>query len=259
MAAKKKLKKKRVLTEAGISLETLEQTPGRVATFLMGLVKERGARAMLQRMGYDKAEHQRGTALFIAVAESRAEDILTPANVLDAITELDNWDEPHIRALRAILKRFPDVFKAVLFGIEPIAGPEAVFNVERILQRMTAAEKLPGAKEAFAVLAKRGYTPAERKRLAALVKLASDGDHVPDTQESEEAYVQALLALREWYDEWSEIARLTIKRRDYLITLGLAERRGSGGGGGGGLDIIDPTPFLDPNKPSDPSDPESGT
>jgi hypothetical protein len=43
--------------------------------------------------------------------------------------------------------------------------------------------------------------------------------------------------LRAWYERWSGIARIVIKRRDYLIQLGLAARRSprdDGGEEGGG-------------------------
>jgi hypothetical protein len=68
---------------------------------------------------------------------------------------------------------------------------------------------------------------------------------------AEAEYEEALLDLRDWYVEWAGIARLVVKRRDYLILLGLAERRASGGSED--LDIVDPTPFLDPNKPVEPT------
>jgi hypothetical protein len=38
------------------------------------------------------------------------------------------------------------------------------------------------------------------------------------------SYLQKLTALRAWFEEWSGIARVAIKRRDYLIRLGLARR-----------------------------------
>jgi hypothetical protein len=38
----------------------------------------------------------------------------------------------------------------------------------------------------------------------------------------------ALVALRAWIEEWSEVARAVITRRDHLILLGLASRRKSG-------------------------------
>lgn len=36
---------------------------------------------------------------------------------------------------------------------------------------------------------------------------------------------QGLLALRAWYLDWSDTARAVISRRDYLIRLGLAQRK----------------------------------
>ena len=41
---------------------------------------------------------------------------------------------------------------------------------------------------------------------------------------SEAEYVNKLTALRAWFEEWSGIARVAIKCRDYLIRLGLARR-----------------------------------
>lgn len=44
-------------------------------------------------------------------------------------------------------------------------------------------------------------------------------------QEEPDAYRNDLLALRVWYEDWAEVARVMIRRRDYLILLGLAERK----------------------------------
>jgi hypothetical protein len=38
---------------------------------------------------------------------------------------------------------------------------------------------------------------------------------------------EALLALRAWYKDWSTTARAVIRRRDYLVMLGLTKRRRS--------------------------------
>ncbi len=43
----------------------------------------------------------------------------------------------------------------------------------------------------------------------------------------DKAHSEAMMALRHWYEEWSEIARASISRRDYLILLGLAKRKSS--------------------------------
>ena len=41
----------------------------------------------------------------------------------------------------------------------------------------------------------------------------------------EAVYPKALGALRVWYVDWSEMARSVVKRKDYLIRLGLAKRK----------------------------------
>ena len=47
----------------------------------------------------------------------------------------------------------------------------------------------------------------------------------PAAEASEEEQREALLKLKSWYGEWSEMARAVIGRRDYLIRLGLAKRK----------------------------------
>ncbi len=65
---------------------------------------------------------------------------------------------------------------------------------------------------------------------AGRVKVAQSAQPVPkvdvEAERKREAELeQALLKLRAWYAEWSEIARASIKRRDHLIALGLARRK----------------------------------
>ena len=76
----------------------------------------------------------------------------------------------------------------------------------------------------------RGITAKERARLADLVQTAQSTTEIEAPDEAgeaarEEAYVKALGALRVWYVDWSDMARSVIKRRDYLIRLGLAKRK----------------------------------
>lgn len=33
------------------------------------------------------------------------------------------------------------------------------------------------------------------------------------------------MALRAWHEDWSEMAKVAVKRRDYLIRMGLAKRK----------------------------------
>ncbi len=240
--------KKRSLTAAGVTRETLEQTPGRVTQFLFGLATRPTVRALLESRGYDAEEHKRGWSLLqfagTRVIDERGSDVAAEA----AVAELDNWDEPNIRLIRAALTRHPEAQAQVLEGIQPVIGPEAVLNVARILERLDALETTGAGQAALATLSKRGLDAAERKRLAALVKTAKGTGKVAAPTSSDEEYEQALLQLRDWYTEWSEITRLVVKRRDHLIRLGLAERRRAGGTDE--LDVVDPTPFIDPNSPT---------
>ena len=78
--------------------------------------------------------------------------------------------------------------------------------------------------------AERGIGPSDRTSAAALVDQAmSTPSGSPRSQEelatADEAYVRALVELRDWYELWSEMARIEIARRDRLIQLGLAHRR----------------------------------
>jgi hypothetical protein len=59
--------------------------------------------------------------------------------------------------------------------------------------------------------------------------VAAQGAGVPSAAEAQsqsaEQRTQALEALRAWYHDWSETARAVIRRRDYLVMLGLVKRR----------------------------------
>ena len=252
--------KKREITSAGVTLETLEQTPGRALTFLIavGVVPE--VRTILRLKGYDATEHRRGWALLEHVGNREIEDSVSEQDVADAVASIDNWDEPNIRLIRAALTRHPDARAAVLAGITPVSGPAAVINVSKILTRLDALSTTEAGRAALATLAKRGLDEAERKRVAALVEIAKAGNVATEDAADDKAleaaaeaaakeaadHERALIELRNWFEEWAEIARLNIQRRDYLIRLGLAERRSPSGDD----EVVDPSPFIkDPTNP----------
>jgi hypothetical protein len=250
-------KKRRTLASAGVSLETLEQTTQRALEMLVALGTSPGPFTLMSARGYDAAEHRRGWALVQKLIGDPAEERREKSAGALAVAELDNWDESGLKLVAAGLTRHPEVRARVLAGLAPVAGPGAVVNVAALLERLDAEEATDEGRAALETLARRGVDAAERRRLAGLVRDAKRAAEAlpPDLRDGPE-YVETLLALRDWYTEWSEIARLTIKRRDYLIRMGLAERRtGSGAGAGPGVD--DPTPFLDPrgDAPGGPADP----
>jgi hypothetical protein len=167
--------------------------------------------------------------------------ILEIAEVRDAIAELDAWDEPNFKIIHAALKRrHPDQDAFVFEGLAPTVGTGAVLTVKAMLDRLDALEKGKDRKDtrtadhaALATLEKRGVTAAERKRVRALIETAQRGmkpeDLIAEAPAQEPAKDgpkrQDLENLRAWYVEWAETARAVIKRRDYLIRLGLAKRK----------------------------------
>lgn len=73
-------------------------------------------------------------------------------------------------------------------------------------------------------------------------------------EEADQRYVTNLTAVRDWYLEWSDIARLTIKRRDQLIRLGIANRRSEKEADTEENPVPTPSPFP-PSPPPAPVNP----
>jgi hypothetical protein len=223
-----------------VTRETLEDTPSRVLPFLRAVGTSVPIRSILRAHGFTDAEQKLGWTLLHAVSgfteDVKAETV--DVKVRDAINTLDAWDEDGFRIVRAALTRLhPAQMTFVLAGIGPSIGAGAVVGVKTLLQRLDALEKSPERKAtrkedqaALETLAARGIHAKERARLAELVHVAQSATEMDAPDEAgkaarEEIYLKALGALRVWYVDWSEMARSVVKRRDYLIRLGLAKRK----------------------------------
>ena len=241
--------------EAEVTDRVLEETPARVSRFVLGVAALSEARARLRARGYSNIVAREAWNHLDALAgfdakESPAEEQAPSeddAKVLKATAAIDAWDEPGFRLMRATLKRaFADQYKYVFAGdVQATKGPMSVVGVRRVIHRLNDLESSPERKEtrkqdhaALARLAERGIDKAERTRIEALLTIVGTlGDaEAPEPSEAEAAIRRNhLVKLREWFEEWSEVAKVAIKRRDHLIRLGLAHRRvpneGSGGGG----------------------------
>ena len=135
-------------------------------------------------------------------------------------------------------------------NLKASTGAEAVNGVATFLARVDALDKgsdparastKKDDKKAVALLGTRGLTTKERARLSDLVEVAlgptptlPEGP-TPD-EDAAAARRAALVSLKRWYDEWATTAHAVVKKRVYLIRLGLAARKSpnKGGGGGGG-------------------------
>lgn len=228
-------KTKEVPVTPTVGRETLEEAPARALKLLRAVGTSIPIRAALAARGYGEDDHQEGWSLLHAasgfVPTGGAGEI--DVGVRDAIRELDAWDEDGFRVVRATLeRRFPEQAKAVLEGLAAATGPGAVLGVKTLLERLDALEKGKSKDDhaALALLGKRGIDKDARKRLRALVEKAespAEGDAGAAAARAaiDGKRAAALAALRAWYEEWSEIARATVKRRDHLILLGLARRK----------------------------------
>jgi hypothetical protein len=223
-----------------VTRETLEATPARVLTFLRAAGTSKAIRALLTAKGYTPADHQEGWSLLHRVSglAEATPDLDTDVAVRDAMNELDNWDEDGFRLVRAALTRkhaAPAAF--VLNGLAPATGAAAVLSVKNLLDRLDALEGSPDRQAtreadhaALATLERRGLGAAERKRLRGLVQKAQAASPVDPTdatadEAAKQNYLADLAALRAWFLEWADTARVAVKRKDYLIRLGLAKRK----------------------------------
>lgn len=227
------------------SRQTLEATHGRTAQFLKAVGTNPSIRAQLEAHGYTEEDHAEGWRLLLAASgyQGALPTLFGPQNAgaREAMMQVDAWDEPAHRILRATLRRrFPEQAEFLLAGLAPATGMESVAGVAILLDRFDELESGKNRKSthkqdlaALELLAGRGIGPEKRKELRALIAKAQQGeaarqnDPAREQTQAEKArsHEEALLALRHWFEEWSEIARAVVTRRDYLIQLGLARRR----------------------------------
>ncbi len=231
------------------SRQVLDLLPGRVITFLTALGTVVELRAILASAGYEDADHQEGWDLFHEATGFKRSTPQAPTMTLDpevraAIAELDAADEPTFRLAHAALARRHPVQDAFVFGgdLAAATGAGAVASMQLFTDRLNALERGKDRtatrkedKAALKTLEKRGITPEARRRWRDLLKTAVRGmkkvapaTPPPDPEKAPaagEARYDALGRLYAWFVEWSETAHAKIRRRDYLIRLGLAKRQ----------------------------------
>jgi hypothetical protein len=171
-------------------------------------------------------------------AEARATTQQTAS--AQAINELDAWDAPSFSASHAVLDaRYPDVSAFLFQNLEATTGVAAVVGVERFLDRYALLRdgKAPNVnveqgKAAAGLLAiRRIVDPARERELRKLIETARLGarsEEVAAPAEVDPRRLEVAAAYINWLNEWREVARVAIARRDYRISLGLAQRRQGG-------------------------------
>jgi hypothetical protein len=250
-------------TEPDLSDATLERTPGRVLDFLSAVGRYRVVRAILAAHGYGKSMHEQGWTLLRATGtwtqgddddddDDEGDDGAVDQRAGAALAQVDAWDEDAFMLIDGALKYdHPAQHRQLTKGLQPAQGAASVVVVDELLVRLDDLERGPRAAKgrrpakdtrpkakraadltALQVLASRGISEETRRTMRQLVELARAFGPVDvptkaqlaEQDASENARRQALLNLRKWWESASSIARVHIKRRDYLIRLGLAER-----------------------------------
>lgn len=212
--------------------------------FFRATTSNSAVRSTLYARGLDKAELQNGWALYSSVL-GVTDDNPAPApsvgvnKAQEAMLELDAWDAPNFNAAQAVLSsRAPNASAFLFSQLGPGQGPAAVVAVETFLNRRDVLEKgdAPGvspeeAKLAVSLLAERRIVDKQKAtELRKLIDVAQSGATPIETAPPPRLDEHTFQRYRAWLNEWREVARGAITRRDYLIALGLASRRVSSNG-----------------------------
>lgn len=223
---------------------TLEQALESATRFVLGVNSLPVVRAILKPRGLTDAEIDRASALIQEVLAIR----LPPTQALftaeskaqrEAVVWLDNWDEPSFREVAAILSNGFSSTRDWLFdNLTAGAGADAVLAARTFCHRYQQLQSgsAPGREAhaaddaaALARLAERGYGPDAIAEVQSQLAVAfgPTPELVADADAASLAATrrQKLVELKKWYDEWATTARNYVKRKSYLITLGLASRR----------------------------------
>jgi len=223
----------------------LQELPARVVTFLRIAGGHAPIRARLVAAGYGSEDHEEGRRLLLAACPFRTggvdpgEDL--PARAADA--EIERWVPAQWPRLRAAVEHRHPESVAAIDDLAAAPGARALLLVAALLGRLDALEDDPRGRALLATLARRGLDRAERARLGALVRAAqgiaaaelaapaAGAGPAPNPDGSDDAV--ALRALHAWYRDWATTARAVIARRDWLIRLGVVDRRRGAAAAGG--------------------------
>lgn len=225
------------------SYEVLEQTPERVTQFLLAIGAVPEIRTCLAIAGMNDDEIITGRNLLLdclAAPQAERKDMDTPQakSQRQSQAELDQLDEEIFARTSAALTRFyPSAREYVFKDLKASRGAAAVKSMATFLARLDALEKGsdPNRKAtsqedtaAIKLLTRRGIGPEQRQYWKKLVETALGPTPALTTTPAEaenEARWKKLASLKAWYDDWTTTARSVIRKRNYLIRLGLAQRR----------------------------------
>lgn len=227
----------------------------RGSKFFKTVTRNPVVRAELLDRGLSDEELAQGWALysglhgFNAEGKSRAATSATASG--RALAALDAWDAPAYKTTKAVLDAHYLAVSTYLFEkLEARVGPSAVVGVELFLDRIAALRegKADGIEPAVGraavdLLATRKLIDREREAelrgFIAQVRQGARSQEVVPATPADPRRDESAERFARWLHEWREIARVAVVRRDYRISLGLAQRRSSGRDGDEDIEIED--------------------
>ncbi len=221
----------------GYSLATLEDTPRRALEFLRGISSTPAIRVRLKQVGYTLDVHEEGQLLLnrvLSLKEGRQPfGTVNSASHKAATDQLEAWFKTVYRRIKVGATRyFPEAASELFANLEISAEMDAS-AIAKILTDRMEEQKLP--KGMLKLFAERGFGPTEIHDVKKVVAIAQAP--APEQEEmsaeasaelvtkQKEDRLQMLAELRAWYDDWSEVARTVLGRRDWAIRVGLAHRK----------------------------------
>lgn len=226
---------------AGPSEWALRELPARAATFLSTVGSHGAIRGALRGGGYRTADHEEGIQLMAAACALRPGGVDPAQDEAPrlAAKKLEEWSATHVGRLSAALRRLHPDEPSPFDGIDFSSRGDAVLGVTQLLGALRRMTAHASAAAMSTTLAHRGLDEAERAMLDEWVALAQ-GVARPDLEvgfeavgsnganEAEPAMTQgddALIALHGWYEDWATTAKALIRRKDWLLQLGVRRRR----------------------------------
>jgi hypothetical protein len=231
-------------TTSEISPRSVERNLERAGRMLGTLSRSPEIRRILaERAGYTEEDHRNGWSLYLTAMGFRQAppSSATPAARVSqqmAIAGLDQWDAPAFeRAHAALAAAYPSQRAYIFNGLRASTGVGAVAGVKTFLDRVAVlrngsdparAATRDADRAAADLLARRRIVHADVE--AGLRKLIDQATSMPEAKEDppiEDSadFRAAAIGLRAWLTDWRAQARTLIRRRDHLISLGLAERK----------------------------------
>jgi hypothetical protein len=227
------------------SRQVLAALPARVVSFLHAIGSNAVIRTAMARSGFSERDHQEGFALLGAVCRYPAagQDEPELLTAREAEEQAILWVRTHFDRLIAAVRRQHPADLDLFGGIEAPDRSTAVLALATLLSRLDARERQAGSggevgAETGAVtdtLARRGLDRAERARLAEVVRVARSAPTAERAGDKDPRRAE-LLALHDWYADWTATARVAIGPKSLRIALGIASRAAPRAGEGDGDD-----------------------